>query len=71
MFACARHIITCVVEAEAGIEKYESWGGPKDGVWHGPAMWIYIGLSNPGDNKVHSMWLNDLTITASDAPAAK
>ena len=49
-------------DAVPGVAKYESWGGAKDGRWHGPARAIHLLLANPGDNKVHTLWLNDVAI---------
>lgn len=52
-------------DAVTSIAKYESWGGAKDGQWHGPATAIYLLLTNPRDdreNKVHSLWLNEVSI---------
>jgi hypothetical protein len=52
-------------DAVTNIAKYESWGGAKDGQWHGPATAIYLLLSNPRDdreNKVYSLWLNEVSI---------
>jgi hypothetical protein len=48
--------------AVANIAKYESWGGAKDGAWHGPATAIYILLGNPEGNKMRTLWLNDVAI---------
>ena len=49
-------------DAVTGIAKYESWGGAKDGAWHGPATAIYLLLGNPRDGKVHTLWLSDIAI---------
>ncbi|HLQ45885.1 MAG TPA: hypothetical protein VK137_14195, partial [Planctomycetaceae bacterium] len=52
-------------DAVTSIAKYESWGGAKDGQWHGPATAIYLLLTNPRDNrenKTHTLWLNDVSI---------
>lgn len=49
-------------DAVTSIAHYESWGGAKDGDWHGPATGIYLLLSNPGARKLHTLWLNDLEI---------
>ena len=49
--------------AVGGINKYEYWGGAKDGRWHGPAKSIYILISPRGDKKVRMLWINDLTVT--------
>ena len=38
-------------DAVTSIAKYESWGGAKDGQWHGPATAIYLLLTNPRDNR--------------------
>ena len=45
------------------VSKYESWGGDKDGRWHGPAKAIYILLGNPDPkNKIRTLWIRDITI---------
>ncbi|MDB5310619.1 MAG: hypothetical protein JWO38_4821 [Gemmataceae bacterium] len=49
-------------DAVPGVAKYESWGGAKDGVWHGPAKGIYLILGNPGGKQAHTIWFADLTI---------
>ena len=49
-------------DAVTAVAKYESWGGAGDGQWHGPATAIYLLLGNPGDNKVHTLWLDEVAI---------
>jgi hypothetical protein len=53
-------------DAVTTVTKYESWGGAKDGRWHGPATGLYILLSNPpaaGEGgKVRTLWLHDIAI---------
>ena len=45
-------------DAVTTVAKYESWGGAKDGRWHGPATAIYILLGNPeGKKEVRTLWL--------------
>ncbi|MCB1065583.1 MAG: hypothetical protein KDN20_22025, partial [Verrucomicrobiae bacterium] len=55
-------------DAVTGIAKYESWGGAKDGNWHGPAKAIYLLLSNGGANQVRTLWLNEVVITPKPMP---
>ena len=49
-------------DAVTSVTRYESWGGAKDGKWHGPASAIYLLISNPSGNAVKTLWLNDLLI---------
>ena len=49
-------------DAITSVAKYESWGGAKDGKWHGPATGLYILVTNGGSNAVRTLWLNDLSI---------
>lgn len=49
-------------DAVTGVAKYESWGGAKDGRWHGPATGLYVLVSNAGSNAVRTLWLGDVTI---------
>jgi hypothetical protein len=58
-------------DAVTSIAKYESWGGAKDGNWHGPAKAIYLLLGNEGANKVRTLWLNDVTITPPLQPVSE
>lgn len=39
-------------DAVAGVVKYEHWGGPNDGKWHGPAKGLYFLLSPEGERRV-------------------
>ena len=59
-------------DAVTGVAKYESWGGAKDGQWHGPAKAIYLLLGKPQgkDGKVCTLWLNDIAILPRPAEAA-
>src|SRR5206468_3550946 len=49
-------------DAVTNIAKYESWGGGKDGKWHGPATAIYFNVNASGEDKVRTLWLNDIAI---------
>ncbi len=49
-------------DAVTTVTRYESWGGAKDGKWHGPATALYILISNPSGNSVRTVWLNDVAI---------
>jgi len=49
-------------EAVPNIAKYESWGGAKDGKWHGPATALYMLLGRGKEKKVQTLWLNDIAI---------
>lgn len=50
-------------DAVTTVTKYESWGGAKDGRWHGPAAGIYLLLGNPeGKKEVRTLWFQDITI---------
>lgn len=49
-------------DAVTTISKYESWGGAKDGAWHGPATAIYLLLGTGGKKIQTTMWLNDIEI---------
>lgn len=58
-------------DAVTTIAKYESWGGAKDGKWHGPAKAIYFLLSKRPDlPPVRTLWLADVTITPKPLPVA-
>lgn len=48
--------------AVTSVLKYESWGGAKDGRWHGPARGLYLLLSNRGTNAVRTISFRDITI---------
>ena len=50
-------------DAVTNIAKYESWGGAKDGAWHGPATAIYILIGKTAEKKQIDLWLNDVSIT--------
>ncbi|MEZ0387483.1 MAG: hypothetical protein ACAI34_10475, partial [Verrucomicrobium sp.] len=54
-------------DAVTSISRYESWGGAKDGQWHGPATAIYFLVSERAEAKVRTLWLSDISI----APKAK
>ncbi|MFT5105255.1 MAG: hypothetical protein ACI9UA_000874 [Pseudoalteromonas tetraodonis] len=58
-------------DAVTSIAKYESWGGAKDGNWHGPAKAIYLLLGNEGTNQVRTLWLSDVTIVSKPKPVAE
>ena len=49
-------------DAVTSITKYESWGGAKDGLWHGPATAIYILLSKGQAGGVRTLWIGDVTL---------
>lgn len=58
-------------DAVTGVAKYEHWGGPNDGKWHGPAKGLYFLLSPEGDKKQRTLLLGDIqAVAAPDAPAA-
>ena len=57
-------------DALTNILKYESWGGAKDGNWHGPATAVYLLLSKGDENSVRTLWLNDVAILPEPAPVA-
>ena len=59
-------------DAVPGVARYESWGGAKDGRWHGPAKAIYLLLGKPQDKdvKVRTLWINDVAIVPRPAEAA-
>jgi len=42
-------------DAVTNIAKYESWGGAKDGAWHGPATAIYLLVSTAAKTKSHAL----------------
>lgn len=50
-------------DAVTSIAKYESWGGAKDGKWHGPAKAIYILISAGAESKVRNFWMSELNVT--------
>ena len=49
-------------DAVTNISKYESWGGAKDGAWHGPATAIYILIGKTAEKKQVDLWLSDMSI---------
>ena len=49
-------------DAVTNIAKYESWGGAKDGAWHGPATAIYVLIGKTAEAKKVDLWLNDVSI---------
>ncbi len=57
-------------DALTNIAKYESWGGAKDGNWHGPATGIYLLLAKAGENAVRTLWLSDIAVTLKPTPVA-
>ncbi|MDB5331703.1 MAG: hypothetical protein JWP03_2854 [Phycisphaerales bacterium] len=59
-------------DAVTNVARYESWGGAKDGRWHGPAMAIYLLVGKPGPaaGTVRTMWINDVTILPRPSQAA-
>lgn len=56
-------------DAVGGIIKYETWGGDKDGRWHGPGKALVFLLSPVGGQKVRTLWLADVKVVP-EAPAA-
>ena len=57
-------------DAITGVTKYEYWGGPNDGKWHGPAKGLYFLLSPKGDQKRRTLLLGDVqAVAAPDQPA--
>lgn len=57
-------------DAVTSIAKYESWGGAKDGKWHGPAKAIYILISAGPESKVRNFWLSELNVAPRRAEVA-
>jgi hypothetical protein len=51
-------------DAVTSVVRYESWGGAKDGRWHGPAKAIYLLLGRTDDAKVRTFWIGDVRLTA-------
>ena len=49
-------------DAVTNIAKYESWGGAKDGKWHGPATALYVLVGRSGERKTATVWLSDLSV---------
>lgn len=56
-------------DAVTSVTRYESWGGAKDGKWHGPATAIYFLVSERTEARVRTLWLNDVQITPPAAAA--
>ena len=50
------------VEGANPVNKYESWGGPADQKWHGPAKSIDIIVGPTETKKVVNLWVNNVTI---------
>ncbi|MCW1885380.1 hypothetical protein OKA04_11625 [Luteolibacter flavescens] len=48
--------------ALTNVARYESWGGAKDGKWHGPAKYVCFLLGNGGTNKVRTLEFRNLRI---------
>ncbi|MCA9248049.1 MAG: hypothetical protein KDA42_13065, partial [Planctomycetales bacterium] len=48
--------------AVTSVLKFESWGGAKDGRWHGPASAIYLLLSNANENVVRTISFRNIAI---------
>ncbi len=51
-------------DAVTSIAKYESWGGAKDGAWHGPATAIYILAGRSDSQKTPTLWFGSLDIVS-------
>ena len=49
-------------DAVTSVARYESWGGAKDGQWHGPLAAIYFLISPQKESKVRTLWLNEVSI---------
>ena len=49
-------------DAVTSVLKYESWGGAKDGRWHGPATALYILLSDNDTKQVRTLWVQGIAI---------
>ncbi|HEY2341562.1 MAG TPA: hypothetical protein VGH90_00970, partial [Chthoniobacteraceae bacterium] len=54
-------------DAVTSIAKYESWGGAKDGAWHGPATAIYILAGRSDTQKTPTLWFGSLDIVSPPA----
>ena len=48
--------------AVTGISRYETWGGAKDGKWHGPATGLYIGIGPEEGKKAPTLWISEIAI---------
>lgn len=57
-------------DAVTTVGKYESWGGAKDGKWHGPATAIYLLAGRLPDRKTHTLWFNDVALLPRPAASA-
>ncbi len=57
-------------DAVTVVAKYESWGGAKDGQWHGPATAIYFLLGHPGDKGIHTLELGEIAVLPRPAEVA-
>lgn len=60
-------------DAVTTVAKYESWGGAKDGNWHGPltAVYVIVGRTgNAGPGATRTFWLSDVAVAAKPAPVA-
>jgi len=57
-------------DAVTSIAKYESWGGAKDGKWHGPATGIYLLLGKTAEQKVRTLWIGEAYIVPPPVPVA-
>lgn len=57
-------------DAVASIARYESWGGAKDGNWHGPATAIYLLIGKPEGTKTPAVWLSGIDIAPPPVPVA-
>jgi len=58
-------------DAVTDVARYEHWGGPNDGRWHGPAKGLYFLLSPEGDTKLRALMLGDIqAVVAPEQPAA-
>ena len=55
-------------DAVPNIARYESWGGAKDGKWHGPATALYILLGKRSETKLRSLWIGEVQLLPRLAP---
>lgn len=61
-------------EAVTMVGKYESWGGAKDGKWHGPGKSLVLIVGTNDKTQTQSLWINQarvMTQKAAAAPAGK
>lgn len=49
-------------DAVTTVSKYESWGGAKDGKWHGPATGIFLLLGSEAKKEVRTLWFREITV---------